>query len=300
MEIHQFDFGCTDSYTSANISSNTGNGILIRQWKDQGCCYVLEYLDYNSIKGFVPENIGDSQLNPNNYPTTNKSIARYWDGTESLGRWAFELYDWQNGYDTQSLTIYNDGCTYYWPQGDSTDTQPSEWDYILVKHVDSNGNQELQYKLLEVTMPDIPDYGEDISNFYEEINYLSGCIDDLSGQLSGEYWVSGGDSGTCYGSDIANNNQITVIDLDNSTLDGNWTCSGSFDAGSFTAGCGFYVGCTSLTQYSAFIDGPVTAGCGFYTGTAYLDTYSLQVGCSIRIGGTSLSEAQLSALLNLI
>ena len=89
----------------------------------------------------------------------------------------------------------------------------SEWDYILVKHVDSNGNISLRYTQLEVQMPDIDSiegditniYGE-INNFYEEIQYLSGCIDDLSGHLSGDYWESGGDSGTFYGSNIADSN----------------------------------------------------------------------------------------------
>lgn len=31
----------------------------------------------------------------------------------------------------------------------------TEWDYILVKHIDVNGHITLQYKQLEVTMPDI-------------------------------------------------------------------------------------------------------------------------------------------------
>lgn len=55
-----------------------------------------------------------------------------------------------------------------------------------------------------------------------------------------------------------------------------------------------------MTNGYFYVDGSVQAGCGFYTGCAYLDQSTLQVGCSIRIGNTSLDEAQLSALLQLV
>lgn len=97
-------------------------------------------MDFSSIKNFVPENIGDSQLDPSRYPNTNESIDKYWDDNDGIGRWAFELYGWRSGHDHQNLTIYNDGCTYYWPQGDRTDSSPAEWDYVLVKHVNASGN----------------------------------------------------------------------------------------------------------------------------------------------------------------
>ena len=128
------------------------------------------------------------------------------------------------------MTIHTDGCSYYWPQDIRTDQQLTEWDYILVKHVDSNGDSYLKYTQLAVEMPDIDSiegditniYG-DITNVYEEIQYLSGCIDDLSGQLSGNYWESGGDSSTCYGSDIGNSNGDVAINLDSQTLVANNT-----------------------------------------------------------------------------
>lgn len=55
-----------------------------------------------------------------------------------------------------------------------------------------------------------------------------------------------------------------------------------------------------MTNGYFYIDGTVYAGCGFYTGCAYLDTSTMKVGCSIMIGNTSLNEAQLSALLQLV
>lgn len=275
LELYNFRWGCCSHLTSADISSYSGNAILTRRWDEYGCCWFLDYMGFDSVKEFVPENIGDSQLNPLHYQVRNRSIDKYWDGREELGRWAFELYDWQTGYDFQNLTIYNNGCTYYWPQGDRTDSSPSEWDYVLVKHVYSNGNQELQYKLLEVTMPNITDYGDDISdiynyidNYYYEIQYLSTCIDNLSGNLSGAYWESGGDHDTCYGSDIGNSSQTVVIDLDNYTLEGclwyapNFEATGVIQADTgFFAGCGasyhFLDGCSYISNSSAFFDGSV-------------------------------------------
>lgn len=286
-------------------------------------------------------------MNPAHYPNYNASINRFWDGCEDLGRWAFELYDWRSGYDYQSLTIYNDGCTYYWPQGDRTDSSPTEWDYVLVKHVHANGDQSLQYKLLEVTMPDITDYGSDISdiynhinNYYYEIQYLSSCIDDLSGHLSGDYWECGGDNTTCYGSSIGNSNQITVIDLDNQELEGNWDCNGTFYADYFDVGCAIHLGCTSIghniimldgsLQFTSgcsyfgsnllHVDGTIEAGCVFQIGCTTIydsganfsgcvsaggsisSSGSIYVGCgcTLTIGGTSINEQQLSALLRLI
>ena len=141
----------------------------------------------------------------------------------------------------------------------------------------------------------------------------------MSGHLSGGYWESGGDSGTCYGSNIADSNQIIVIDLDNQTLEGCWNCTGTFYSGYFDVGCSislgnttighnnihldgqinFVGGCDYLANGSFYTDGTMTAGCGFYTGCAYLNPSTLQVGCSISIGCTSIDESQLSALLQL-
>lgn len=143
LELYQFDYSTTRYYTSADVSSYPSqNGVLIRKVENygSGCINELEYMDFNSIKNFVPENIGDSQLDPSHYPITNESINKYWDDNDGLGRWAFELYGWRGYTGGESLTIYNDGCTYYWPQGDRTDSSPAEWDYVLVKHVDASGN----------------------------------------------------------------------------------------------------------------------------------------------------------------
>lgn len=117
--------------------------------------------------------------------------------------------------------MYNDGCTYYWPQNSKT---TSSYDYVLVKHVDSGGNAELQYKQLVVQMPDIDVQGiqGDIDDLDDDIDILSGRIDDLSaalsGQVSGDYWESGGSASTCYGSSIGDSNGNTVINLDGNAL----------------------------------------------------------------------------------
>lgn len=141
----------------------------------------------------------------------------------------------------------------------------------------------------------------------------------MSGHLSSGYWESGGDSGTCYGSNIGDSNQIIVIDLDNQILDGCWNCNGTFYSDYFDVGCSislgnttighnnihldgqinFVGGCSYLADGYFYSDGTIAAGCGFYTGCAYLDPSTMRVGCSIIIGCTSIDESQLSALLQL-
>ena len=167
---------------------------------------------------------------------------------------------------------------------------------------------------------DITSIYSEINNFYDEINYLSGRIDDLSGSLSSGFWESGGDSGTCYGKNIADSNQIIAIELDDHILTNDWDCDGTFYADNFDVGCeitlgnttighnnihldgrlGFVGGCSYLDDGYFYSDGTMTAGCGFYTGCAYLTQNTMQVGCSIVIGCVSLNESQLSALLQLI
>lgn len=151
----------------------------------------------------------------------------------------------------------------------------NEWDYVLVKHLDSQGNQELQYKQLAVTMPDLSGLGDGLSAIsavvYEhsiEITTLSSEVVELSSKLSADYWESGGDHSTCYGSDIGNSNQTVVIDLDNYSLEGclwtapNFEATGIIQAdGGFFAGCGagyhFLDGCSYISNGSAFFDGGV-------------------------------------------
>lgn len=198
--------------------------------------------------------------------------------------------------------------------------------------MDGNGNAELQYKQLLVTMPDIDMtyYDNIISEHTSDIAYLSGVIDDLSGSLSGDYWESGGDSSTCYGESIGNSEQDTVIDLDYKTLHGSWRIdlidSDSVSANLAYIGCAINIHNTYIEANRSYFDGQmqvrdtVTAGCGFYTGctyvcptASYFDGTLTVEGCGIfnsnvnigsggylYIGSTGLSEQQLQALLRLI
>ena len=98
--------------------------------------------------------------------------------------------------------------------------------------------------------------------------------------LSGNYWESGGDHDTCYGSDIGNSNQTVVIDLDNCELEGcfwyapNFEATGVIQADSgFYAGCGvgyyFRDGCSYISNGYAFIDGSMSVGCQINIGCTY-------------------------------
>lgn len=147
-----------------------------------------------------------------------------------------------------------------------TTSQMNEWDYVLVKHLDSQGNQELRYKQLAVTMPDLSGLGDGLSALstvvYEhsvEITSLSTEVVELSGKLSADYWEQGGYHNTCYGSSIGDSGKALVIDLDHTTLAGSWYVGGSLEA-----------------------------------------VRRVTAGQSVTIGNTTINEAQLSALLQLV
>lgn len=166
-------------------------------------------------------------------------------------------------------------------------------------------------------------YGEDFEEIYEA----------LAG-LSGEYWPQGGSNSNCYGASIGNSNGTKVIDLDNCQLVGDWEVTGflEFPSGTVTntlyighngtsllanghvnigtsldVGTDIYVGGNANIDGSlsvggttslggpTYVSGDVTvdAGCSFVVGCSYLSDGTL---C---LGHTTLSEAQLSALLQL-
>lgn len=298
LQLYGFDWGCSNFITSADISGNSGNGILIRKWDGvNGCCWQLDYMNFDSLDELAVKYVGDSQLSLSAHNPYSKSTAVWQD--EYDGNRYVELYGFKNDFGCDHVTIHDDGCTYYWPQDIRTDQTLTENDYILVKHVDSNGNISLRYTQLEVQMPDIVSIENDITSIYSEINsfnsdiqYLSGSIDELSGHLSSEYWEQGGDSSTCYGSDIGDSINDKVIDLDNKTLVGCWNCGAGLSvADSVLADNGFYTGCSNYGSVYAYVDGAIRAGCSFEVGNSYLQESSLLVGCEITIGNTTINEA---------
>ena len=155
--------------------------------------------------------------------------------------------------------------------------------------------------------------------------------------LSGNYWESGGDHDTCYGSDIGKSDGTAVIDLDNYGLLGCiWTAPNfktdyvlQTDGGLFV-GCGAGIsfmgsGCTYISDSYAYFSGCVQVGCYFSVGCSYLygngggnldgcisitgDLYvsgdahvdgNIYGGCTLTLGCTSINESQLSALLQLL
>lgn len=228
-------------------------------------------MNFDSLDELAVKYVGDSQLSLSAHDPYNRSTAVWWDDDDK--KKYVELYGFRSDFDSDTVTIHNDGCTYYWPQDIKNDEPLTEWDYVLVKHVDSDGNISLRYTQLEVEMPDIDsiegdiqDIYNDINNFYDEINYLSGCIDDLSGHLSGDYWESGGDSGTCYGKNIADSNQIIAIELDDHILTNDWDCDGTFYADYFDVGCSISLGNTVIGHNNIHLDGTL----GFVGGCTYL------------------------------
>lgn len=60
LELYNFRYGCASFITSADISSYYGNGILIRRWDDFGCCWYLDYMNFDSLDELAIKYIGDS------------------------------------------------------------------------------------------------------------------------------------------------------------------------------------------------------------------------------------------------
>lgn len=66
--------------------------------------------------------------------------------------------------------------------------------------------------------------------------------------------------------------------------------------GMIEAGCGFQVGCTTIYDSGSYFSGCVSSGGSISSsGSIYVGC-----GCTLTIGGTSINEQQLSALLRLI
>lgn len=205
IELYNFTEAVSEDIDPDDLFAPTGDAILVRV--GDGVRNELKYMTFESLSSFTPVEKGDSNFNGNE----DKSVHTYWwDDNE----YAIELYNWRTAGAAQTVNIYTDGCTYRWPQNTKINTQATGADYILIKHQDQDGNMTLQYKQLQVTMPDLSGYDQDITNIYNELNdyseyitVLSGAIDYLSSEISdltGSFWESGGDSGTCYGSDIGN------------------------------------------------------------------------------------------------
>lgn len=60
LQLYGFDWGCSRLITSADISSDYGDGILIRKWDEYGCCWQLDYMHFDSLDELAVKYIGDS------------------------------------------------------------------------------------------------------------------------------------------------------------------------------------------------------------------------------------------------
>lgn len=120
-------------------------------------------------------------------------------------------------------------------------------------------------------MPDINIDGltADINQIYSDITIINDDIDYLSGVisagLSGEYWERGGDQNTCYGAAIGDEDTNIAINLNNRYLNDDWSVTDSFGVG-----------------HNLSVSNDAT------------------IGGTLTIGNTTLTEAQLSAILQLV
>lgn len=273
-QLYNFDNNTTES-EEFQLSAGVDNFVfphtydfVVRKHDSNTLESEVDYLNMN-LK--MPGISGDSQL----VGTRDFSLSCTYAPD---GSYMPMLYNWHGG-DSKHVHIKTDGGSYYWPQ----DVQiPTESYYFLVKHWDGR-DYTLEYKQLIVDMPDLSGMSADIDyivdNIYnintdlvtvhEDIQVLSSALSSLS--LSGDYWESGGDHNTCYGSDIGDSNGNMMISLDGAYLNGVWSTMNDF-----TTGNDHYVNRDLVVQRNAVVGGTLT------------------------IGNTTITEAQLSALLQLV
>lgn len=202
-------------------------------------------VDYLNMNLKMPPISGDSQIDgTHDYSMVGSYTAD--------GAYKPMLYNWHGGVN-QHVHVKTDGESYYWPQDTQT---PSDGYFFLVKHQTTGGDWILEYKQLVVDMPDINIDGltSDVNQIYSDLTVINGEIDYLSGVisagLSGNYWESGGDNTTCYGSAIGDSSGSEVVGLDDKELRGSWSTGQHFWAGgNLGSGSGQLVlGHTVLTE----------------------------------------------------
>lgn len=127
--------------------------------------------------------------------------------------------------------------------------------------------------------------------------------------LTGDYWEQGGDSSTCYGSQIGDSGKTPVIDLDARELAGSWTAN-TLEIDNYFKVAGtvdFYPnGCAYFTATPYFQNGLETPGCVHASGVradggVYGASVSItSTGGALQIGSTSLNEQELIRLKQLL
>ena len=153
------------------------------------------------------------------------------------------------------------------------------------------------YELLDVLRTIV---GDDWwTTFQNQLPAIMDLLDDYSEQNNGPFWRSGGDSGTCYGEDIADSNGTKVIDLDACELIGAWivrTGAGSFtvDGDLDTTGSAS-VGADLSVAGTASVNGSLSAGNDITSGGDVLATGKIS-GSSLEVNGDTYVPQQITYL----
>ena len=90
LELYNFDYGCANLVTSADISAYSGNAILYRKTTD-GCVWTLDYMNFDSLDELAKKYIGDNNWDPNKHgQRTQQSVDVNWDYQEN--KYLVQLY----------------------------------------------------------------------------------------------------------------------------------------------------------------------------------------------------------------
>lgn len=237
----------------------------------------LHYITFESLKDYV-QPIGDADVASRNDADERDSYSIEIKTTK-------EHIDYYQLYNFDDANVESE---YINLNPDSNVCLNVDDDAFLVRTTDENGQPVLKYKQIYVKQDSNgnTNYGEDITNIYDQINYLSGEIYNLSGTCSSDLsgaWIKGGTYEENYGQSIGDSDQNEVIYLDGRELIGDWyQRDGIMTFSNYES-----------NYYSTTIDG----------GTVYaysLDGEYITSNNEIRIGCTSINEEQLQRLLALL
>ena len=337
-KIYNFDED-TQNVQEIKLSSYSGyynNGEKMLEFPIDGDTMMrrgttTKYVDYSKPSIEIPPFVhGDSD----SYVCSNSSTRSIESkpDTNNPDKTYYQLYNFDdsssystvrsdmlsdNYVDLATGTKVGEGNHYYQFLTRNANTGDLEYKQIAVKGDGAGGWDEQRIINIE---NNINNTQGDVTNIYEGMTYLCGWIgdvddkvDDLSGKmddLSNDFWNQGGNATNCYGTSIGNSAQGTVIGLDDRTLWSDWTVEGNLTADNVYVDTALTCSeltataleATSIGSYSINCDGNFSCQSETTLGgnTDVFGTLAINNGNVLKIGNTTLSEAQLQALLALI
>lgn len=246
----------TRSSRQNNTNYRAENAILIRRYEPANENHrdgqmQVDYMSTNSLASFI-ELSGDSDYTPAKSKSIKFVPASGYSPTDTPPY--FKLHNFDNSSSNESVKtdIQSDGYYYDIVTGKAADYSSNDNYYILTKHVDNDGNSELEYKQIALKIPEGSGgaTSEELEELKERVDnieiasdslcatfeHISGDVNDLStdlSSLSGDVWLRGEGYDVNFGSSIGNSNEEEIINLDEQVLHDptgrEWTVKGGLN-----------------------------------------------------------------------